>query len=149
MLAYANSHVIDEHDKLMGDYLSCDYLTSLSRSKWRTNYQVPGETEINEALGIKKGSVIYEAKKLNYHRRHSQSVIGQTLLEKNLIGFFNEVSIVHKYVFENYQIDDGFYHNWHAYLEQQWKDFCPSRPFKELENYYPFAELKELLLKRT
>jgi glycosyltransferase involved in cell wall biosynthesis len=190
MLAYANSHVIDAHDKLMGDYLSCDYLTSLSRSKWRTNYQVPGETEINEALGIKntilnasavlfrrfdfddrlrsvlesmriagdwffivncikKGSVFYEAKKLNYHRRHSQSVIGQTLLEKNLKDFFNEVSIVHKYVFENYQIDDGFYHNWHAYLEQQWKDFCPSRPFKELENYYPFAELKELLLKGT
>jgi len=52
-LAYVNSHVIDEKDKVVGDYLDSDYLTALSRTKWSTSYRVPAQQEINEALGIK------------------------------------------------------------------------------------------------
>jgi glycosyltransferase involved in cell wall biosynthesis len=185
-LAYANSHVIDESGKVVGDYLDSEYLTSLSRTKWRQAYRVSAHQEINEALGIKDtilnvsavvfrkttlpdslretlasmrnsgdwyfvvnmikdGEVAYEPEKLNYHRRHSESVIGKILQNKKTEAFFQEFFMVQDYVFKNYKLAPDFPAKWEAYLRQLWHDFYPERPFQELNSVYPFDEMRARL----
>lgn len=52
-LAYVNSHIIDQNDEVIGDYIDDTYLLSLSSSKWRTAYHATAQQEINDGLGIK------------------------------------------------------------------------------------------------
>jgi glycosyltransferase involved in cell wall biosynthesis len=183
-LAYANSYVIDENNRVTGDYIDCEYLATLSKTKWRKSYQVSATEEINDGLGIKNtilnisavlfrkfkldndsrkvlegmriagdwhfialaiknGEIRFEARKLNYHRRHSESVIGKTVSGKKVKDFFLEVQTVQQFIFNNYELADGFHEKWESYLRQQWNDFFPDRPFEELNDYYPFDEIKE------
>jgi glycosyltransferase involved in cell wall biosynthesis len=186
-LAYANSHIIDEEGKVLGDYLNSPYLTSLSPTKWRSSYKVSAEREINDGLGVKDtilnasavlfrkaeldkafrdsfsgmkiagdwyfivnaikgGTIQYDSRKLNYHRRHSESVIGKILKEKKLERFFQEFCLVQEYVFNNYKLAPEFLEKWEKYLRQQWDEFFPNRSFDELKSYYPFDEMKNLIL---
>ncbi len=69
-VAYANSHVIDSDGTIVGEYTNCDYLTSLSTTKWNSAYQVTAEQEINEGLGVKNtilsaSSVLFKKFDLN------------------------------------------------------------------------------------
>jgi hypothetical protein len=41
---------------------------------------------------IKGGEVYYEARKLNYHRRHSESVIGKLIKSNKVENFYQEMS---------------------------------------------------------
>jgi glycosyltransferase involved in cell wall biosynthesis len=188
-LAYANSHVIDEHDRVTGDYENGEYLTSLSQTKWKKSYLVSATEEINDGLGvkdtilnisavllrrfefteefrktlegmriagdwyfianaIKDGKVKYDARKLNYHRRHSESVIGKTMSEKRLEDFFREFCIVQQFVFDHYVLDGDFPGKWESYLRKQWNDFYPGRPFEELQKYYPVDEMREKIAQK-
>jgi lipopolysaccharide biosynthesis protein/glycosyltransferase involved in cell wall biosynthesis len=52
-LAYANSHIVNEHGEIVGNYPGTKYLASLSTEKWNQNYKVDSEQEINDGLGIK------------------------------------------------------------------------------------------------
>jgi hypothetical protein len=188
-LAYANSHIMDEEDRVTGDYISGEYLSSLSQSKWEKSYLVSAMEEINDGLGVKDtilnisavlfrrvefdeefrktledmriagdwyfivnaikgGKVWYEARKLNYHRRHSESVIGKMVSEKKMEDFFREFCIVQKFIFSNYKLADDFYEKWERYLRKQWNDFCPGRPFEELNEYYPVDTMREKILQK-
>ena len=188
-LAYANSHVIDENDRVTGDYENGEYLTSLSPTKWKKSYQVHATEEINDGLGvkdtilnisavlfrrstfteefrktletmriagdwyfivnaIKDGKVYYDASKLNYHRRHAESVIGKTVSDKKTEDFFREFRMVQQFVFQNYALDGNFPAKWESYLRKQWNDFYPGRPFEELQAYYPVDEMREILLRQ-
>ncbi len=185
-LAYADSHVIDENGTVTGNYINCEYLTSLSATKWRKGYKTLATDEINDGLGvkntilnasavlfrkfkltdesantlrnmriagdwyfiinaIKNGKVYYDNSRLNYHRRHQNSVIGKTLSDKKLEEFFREYHIVHKYIFDNYKLNSNFREKWENYLRKQWNDFYPGRPFDEIEGYYPFADVARML----
>ncbi|HMK49610.1 MAG TPA: glycoside hydrolase family 99-like domain-containing protein, partial [Thermodesulfovibrionales bacterium] len=162
-LAYANSHVMDENDKVTGDYVDGEYLSSLSKTKWRKSYLVSATEEINDGLGVKDtilnisavlfrkveldnefrktfrdmriagdwyfivnaikgGRVRYEAGKLNYHRRHSESVIGKMMSGKKLEDFFREFCVVQQFIFGNYKLEDDFPEKWESYLRKQWND---------------------------
>ncbi len=186
-LAYTNSHVIDENDRVTGDYENGEYLMSLSHTKWKNSYLTSAVEEINDGLGVKDtilnisavlfrkpafdeefrktlegmriagdwyfivnvikgGKVHYDAAKLNYHRRHAESVIGKTVTEKKLEDFFREFCMVQRFIFDNYRLDEDFSVKWEGYLRKQWNDFFPGRPFEELEAYYPFAEMRKRIL---
>jgi ubiquinone/menaquinone biosynthesis C-methylase UbiE len=183
-LAYADSHVIDESDRVTGDYSSGEYLTSLSPTKWKRSYQVTATEEINDGLGVKNtilnasamlfrksefdngfrktienmriagdwyfivhaikgGKVHYEATKLNYHRRHSGSVIGKIISEKKINDFFLEFYMVQQFIFDNYRLSSDFHEKWEKYLRKLWNDFYPERPFDELKGYYPVDDMKK------
>lgn len=92
---------------------------------------------------IKGGKVHYDARRLNYHRRHSQSVIGKAVSEERTEGFLREFHVVQSYIFDNYGLDGNFVGKWEDYLRWQWNEFCPGRPFDEIKEYYPFDEMKE------
>ena len=186
-LAYSDSFVIDETDRVIGDYINCEYLTSLSKTKWRHSYQTSAVQEINDGLGvkntilnisavlfrksefddnfretlqsmriagdwyfivniIKNGKIQYESKKLNYHRRHSDSVIGKTVSGKKLEDFYREFCRVQQFIFNNYKLDSDFHEKWESYMRKQWNDFCPNQSFEELRKYYPLDEMKEKIL---
>ena len=186
-LAYSNSHVMNEQDSVTGDYISGEYLSSLSQTKWNESYLVSATEEINDGLGVKDtvlnisavlfrrvefdeefrktledmriagdwyfivnaikgGKVRYEAGKLNYHRRHSESVIGKMVSEKKIEDFFREFCMVQQFIFSNYKLAGDFSGKWERYLRKQWNDFCPDRSFEELNEYYPVDKMKEMIL---
>lgn len=183
-LAYSDSRVIDDQDAVFGDYQDAEYLTSLSPTKWRSDYTNTAEQEINDALGVKNtilnissallrkkpvdekardtlasmriagdwyfivrqikdSRVRYTAARLNYHRRHVESVIGKTITEKRIQDFFREFCVVQQYIFENYLLREDFVEKWEAYLRKQWNDFYPNRPFENIQEYYPFSDMEK------
>jgi glycosyltransferase involved in cell wall biosynthesis len=187
-LAYANSDVIDETSRVVGDYSSdmAAYLTSLSSTKWKRSYKTKADREINDALGIKNsilnvssvllrkfelpldfketlgnmhiagdwyfyvhaikdGRVYFDFRKLNSHRRHSNSVIAQTVSENKVRDYFREFSMVHRYIFSTYQIEAGFTEKWEDHLLQQLRDFSPGASSDFLKQYYPLDEMKTLI----
>jgi len=94
---------------------------------------------------IKGGKVRYDARRLNNHRRHSQSVIGKTVSDRKTKDFFREFEMVQSFIFDNYELDENFADKWEDYLRRQWDDFYPGRPFDEIEGYYPLDKMKERL----
>jgi glycosyltransferase involved in cell wall biosynthesis len=183
-LAFANSHVLDENNAIVGAYDNTEYLTTLSRTKWTRPYRTSGEQEINQGLGVKNtilsasavvfrrfpltttmrkvlkglriagdwylfihaisgGDIFYTPRKLNFHRRHSESVIGKLLKENRVKEFFREFYTVQSAIFKRYRLTDDFRRKWEEYLRQQWEAFYPDRPFEELEDYYPIERARE------
>jgi lipopolysaccharide biosynthesis protein/glycosyltransferase involved in cell wall biosynthesis len=92
---------------------------------------------------IKGGEVYYDAKKLNYHRRHTESVIGKLIAGNKVENFYREMALIHQTVVNNYPLSATFHNKWEQYHRQQWKQFFNDRPFDELEEYYPFEEISK------
>jgi glycosyltransferase involved in cell wall biosynthesis len=92
---------------------------------------------------ILHGEVCYTATKLNYHRRHSESVIGKLLRQNRVGAFLNEFSNVHKEIFSRYRLAPEFAAKWEEYLQSQWEAFFPGRPFVELREHYPLDKARE------
>lgn len=83
-LAYVNSHIINENDQITGDYISTEYLASLSKTKWKKSYEVTATQEINDGLGIKNtilniSAVLFKMFELNDDLR-------RTLEEMHIAG---------------------------------------------------------------
>ena len=97
---------------------------------------------------IKGGEVYYDARKLNYHRRHAESVIGKLLKNNRVENFYAEMSIVHQTVAENYDLSTSYYEKWDEYLRGQWKQFFKDRPFDELRLYYPMDDNRSRIRER-
>lgn len=189
-LAYANSHIINEADEIVGDYPGTRYLSSLSADKWTQNYKVDAEQEINDGLGvkntilnissalirrfeldrgfsevlkgmriagdwyfiiqaIKRGRVAYDARKLNSHRRHSQSVIAQTVGDRRLQEFFHEFFLVQGAIVDSYPLYPEFAQKWESYLREQWDHFTGGQPFDQISMYYPFEKMKNAILQQA
>ena len=53
---------------------------------------------------------------MNYHRRHTESVIGKTVSEKKIGEFFREFATVQEFIFQNYQLTNDFDKKWEEYL---------------------------------
>ena len=121
--------------------------------------KVEMSTDFKEALGemriagdwyfyvntIKDGKVYYDSRKLNSHRRHSNSVIAQMVSEKNITDFFREFALVHKYIFSTYQMEAEFRKKWEEYLLQQLRDFSRDSSPELLKRYYPLDEMQALI----
>lgn len=86
-------------------------------------------------LAIKGGLVFYDVAKLNYHRRHSESVVGQTVKNKKVELFFTEYFEVQQVIKNNYQLHPQFNEKREEYLRKQWFDFCPGEAFEAIERY--------------
>lgn len=94
---------------------------------------------------IKNGKVYYDARKWNSHRRHSSSVIAQTISDNKAKEFFQEFAIIHKYIFNTYQLNEEFGEKWQRYLLQQLHDFSLGSSYDVLKQYYPLDEMQVLI----
>jgi len=95
------------------------------------------------AHGMAGGDVYYTPRKLNYHRRHDESVVGKLLKEHRVEQFFREFYAVQSWIAGTYPLGDGFESKWEKYLRDQWNAFFPGRPFEELNSYYPIDRARE------
>lgn len=92
---------------------------------------------------IAGGDVQYVSRKLNHHRRHSESVVGKLLKQNRVTDFFREFYTVQSAIFDRYQLLNGFPGKWEKYLKDQWAAFFPGRPFNELSEYYPVDRARQ------
>ncbi len=106
------------------------------------NMRIAGDWYFN-IHAIDGGEVFYTSKKLNYHRRHSESVIGKLLKQNQVANFFREFYTVHYDIFRKYKLSENFQEKWEKYLRHQWKSFFPERSFDELGSYYPIDSARE------
>ena len=95
---------------------------------------------------IKHGYVVYDARKLNSHRRHSKSVIAQTVSDKRIQEFFHEFFLIQRDIIQAYCLHPDFVHKWESYLREQWNDFTGGKPFAEISVYYPFEAMKREII---
>lgn len=91
---------------------------------------------------IAGGDVVYTPRKLNYHRRHDESVVGKLLKEHRIEQFFHEFSAVQRWIYGRYALAESFEAKWDRYLRDQWLAFFPDRPFEELDQYYPLEQVR-------
>jgi hypothetical protein len=91
---------------------------------------------------IAGGDVWYDARKLNQHRRHRQSVVGKLLEQNRVRDFFREFYLVQREIFRRFPLDPSFAARWEYYLRGQWNAFHPGRAFEEIAEYYPFEEAR-------
>jgi len=96
---------------------------------------------------IKHGKLYYDCRKWNSHRRHSSSVIAQTVSDQKIKVFFQEFALVHKYIFNTYRLDPTFEEKWEQYLLQQLRDFSLDASYEILRRYYPVDEMQTLISK--
>ncbi|MEZ5293362.1 MAG: glycoside hydrolase family 99-like domain-containing protein [Vicinamibacterales bacterium] len=94
------------------------------------------------AEAMRGGDVAYSPRKLNYHRRHGESVVGRLLAERRVEEFFREIASVQRWIVEQYGLDEVFAARWDACLREQWETLAPGRPFAELAQVYPVDEMR-------
>ena len=97
------------------------------------------------AYAVAEGDIAYTPKKLNFHRRHDESVVGKLLKQNRVEQFFREFAAVQTWIADHYRLDGAFEAKWEHYLREQWDAFFPGRPFEEIENYYPLGALRARL----
>jgi hypothetical protein len=96
---------------------------------------------------IKDGQILYNAKKLNSHRRHSKSVIAQTVNEKRTQDFFKEFFIVQNYIIKSYNLTQDFPFKWESYIKKQWGEFTNDQSLEKLSAYYPIESVRHAIEK--
>ncbi len=94
------------------------------------------------AQAVEGGDIAYTPQKLNFHRRHDESVVGKLLAQNRVEQFFREFAAVQGWIADHYRLNDGFGAKWERYLRDQWQAFYPDRPFEDIAAYYPFDELR-------
>jgi glycosyltransferase involved in cell wall biosynthesis len=83
-IAYSNSNIIDENNNIIGDYLTTEYLSSLSRTKWNGDYEVSATEEINAGLGVK--NTILNASSMIFKRFEIDLELRKTLENMRFAG---------------------------------------------------------------
>jgi glycosyltransferase involved in cell wall biosynthesis/ubiquinone/menaquinone biosynthesis C-methylase UbiE len=188
VLAYCDSFMVDESNKIIGDYTS--YLDIFDPRHWKSSYQVSGTQEINFGLGIKntipnasavlirkncitedifkktfqfkfsgdwffytqviKGKDIsFCCEKLNYHRKHMQTVTSKFNKDKTAMKvLLKEAESIHSNIIENYSINEEYLRKWQYYMAEQIHAFYPNTPKKNFNRYYQYNATEDKIKKK-
>ena len=95
---------------------------------------------------IRDGKVFYNASRLNYHRRHSQSIVGKLLVNKNpkeVERFFRNHLVNYSYVIDNYELESGFLEKFDLQIQTLWKQFGNEKDINDLEKFFPLSQLRK------
>lgn len=92
------------------------------------------------------GEIAYTPNKLNYHRRHDESVVGKLLQQQRVAQFFGDFQIVQAWIADHYRLDDTFEAKWERYLRDQWEAFFPGRPFDEIAECYARDAIRDRIV---
>jgi len=90
---------------------------------------------------MKGGKVYFDATPLNYHRRHSNSIVGKILNDRGddyLRRFFNDFYVNHIYTARNYRLSPDFKERLEVYLKELWNTLAPGKDYNEIHCYLPF-----------
>jgi len=110
-----------------------------------TKMHIGGDTYLLLNL-LKYGNIYFEPSALNYHRRHSSSIVGKIIHDKSndyLRLFFDDFYLNHKFTIQNYSLDLDFYKKFDKYIHVLWKTLAPNLPFDKIRDFMKYDELIE------
>ena len=91
---------------------------------------------------IKWRSTAFLCEKLNFHRKHSQTITSKFNSDKiNLL--FKEAELIHDNIIENFSIHKSFLQKWEFYISEQILAFYPTTSKDDFDKYYPYNVVKE------
>lgn len=89
--------------------------------------------------------VAYCPEKLNYHRKHSQTLTALFNTAK-VNRLLEETGRIHSLIASRYALEPGFPGHWEIYIREQVKAFYPILRKTELDRYYPFVENRSKII---
>lgn len=95
---------------------------------------------------IKGGKVFYEATPLNFHRRHSESIVGKIVSdsnEKRLYKYFQDFYTNHIYTAKNYKLSSDFPDKLEKYIHELWVTLAPNRPYEDIHAYLSVSDIMQ------
>ena len=95
---------------------------------------------------IKGHKIASEPEKLNYHRKHQQTVTSQTHSDEQKQIILDEAAQIHEFVRDNYQLNSEYVNRWETYVSEQILALFPNVPKSECNNYYPFDTVKNKII---
>jgi glycosyltransferase involved in cell wall biosynthesis len=93
---------------------------------------------------IKEHKIAFCYEKLNFHRKHSQTVTSNTHQEDNKKTIIDEALRIHKYVIENFNLNKEYFSHWERYVKAQIDGLYSN--VKNYSDYYPFNEIKNQII---
>ncbi len=91
---------------------------------------------------LKGHKITYESEKLNYHRKHQQTVTSQTHSDEQKQIILDEAAQIHEFVKDNYQLKPDYVNRWETYVSDQILALFPNVAKSEFNNYYPYDTVK-------
>ena len=92
---------------------------------------------------LKGHKITYEPEKLNYHRKHQQTVTSQTHGDEQKQIILDEAAQIHQFVKDNYQLKPDYVSRWETYVSDQIIALFPNVAKSEFNNYYPYDTVKD------
>lgn len=93
---------------------------------------------------ISGGEISYVSDKLNYHRRHTTSVM--SILQKDHYLYFQELQKIHHYIADNWVLDHESISKMKQYIKDE---YTYRKPEKSLNAYYSERSSNEIITKRN
>ncbi|MCF8365320.1 MAG: glycosyltransferase [Bacteroidales bacterium] len=91
---------------------------------------------------LKGRQIAYCSEKLNFHRRHSQTLTTQfTNDEQKRITLLKEAAKIHTRVLDIYEITPHFAEKWKFYIHEQIGAFYPNSKEEDFDKYYPYEAI--------
>lgn len=95
---------------------------------------------------LKGHKITYEPEKLNYHRKHQQTVTSQTHGDQQKQIILDEAAQIHEFVKDNYQLKPDYVNRWETYVSDQILALFPNVAKSEFNNYYPYDTVKNKIV---
>ncbi|MCX6245744.1 MAG: glycosyltransferase [Bacteroidetes bacterium] len=96
---------------------------------------------------IKGKEIAFLAEKLNYHRKHTQTLTSKFNLEEPSVKLlFTEQDTIHNIILNSFSIDADFLDKWQYHIQRQLQTWYPSIVEDEYNNVYPFNSTKEKII---
>lgn len=93
---------------------------------------------------VKGNKISFNSEKLNYHRKHNQTITSVFNSNKADI-LLKEAEIIHKNITESYILNNSFLSKWEYYINEQIKALYPNAINTEFNKYYPYSRMKEII----
>jgi glycosyltransferase involved in cell wall biosynthesis len=95
---------------------------------------------------VLKGQMIaYHPGKLNFHRKHNQTVTSAFNTEKG-DQLLQEAALIHQHILRNYPLDAEFLPKWDYYISEQIRAFHPQASKSEFDAYYPYSDIEKRII---
>jgi glycosyltransferase involved in cell wall biosynthesis len=96
---------------------------------------------------IKGKDIAFCSEKLNYHRKHDQTITSIFTLDKSTIQLlFKEQERIHEIILKSYPIDSDFLNKWQYNIKRQLQTWYPPIVEDEYNNVYPYNSTKEKII---
>jgi glycosyltransferase involved in cell wall biosynthesis len=95
---------------------------------------------------LKGHKITYEPEKLNYHRKHQQTVTSQTHGDEQKQIILDEAAQIHEFVKDHYQLKPDYVDRWDTYVSDQILALFPNVAKSEFNNYYPYDTVKNKIV---